>query len=501
MILFALVTLSHFILWCDGFYTVSAFSIQHSRVPKSVTGTRDSFLPPTHHYHRHHTHTATISLKTHHYIQRTYTTRAQLSSDDTFNDSQNRKDATIDRFSKVKITLRKIYHTLSTLPPMIQLVLLLLMYVVHLKYLTQNELIFPFQLIPNDNGQFQSIGLDSLAGMFSFGAIFLLRKMQLMGSNGVNKPRKDNSNTSDKTPTFKSPSIPPLFSNMNNYDGTSPWHFPPEHESSVTRTTSVLALALLVTGYFYTGRFASTVELYLYSLAGMGFPLTIAMHRSLVVLGGHIAWVVVGSLILGSILRPQPFFGGGKNYIRDEDSKSKKSYETEEGRASSIVKQKYKWFTNRWNTNWLWWTIGGYFISSWFFNIADFINQLVLPVEVFELAGEGVVSQLINPENNDLVASLVGYLAPCISAPWWEEILYRGYLLPALCLQMKFWPAVLISGIIFSIHHVSTTGAIPLAILGWTWASLYAKSGNLLVTILIHAMWNSRVFLGSWLGL
>ena len=68
-------------------------------------------------------------------------------------------------------------------------------------------------------------------------------------------------------------------------------------------------------------------------------------------------------------------------------------------------------------------------------------------------------------------------------------------------LQMNFWLSVFVSGVIFSIHHVSTTGAIPLAILGWTWAGLYAKSGNLFVTILIHAMWNSRVFLGSWLGL
>ena len=115
------------------------------------------------------------------------------------------------------------------------------------------------------------------------------------------------------------------------------------------------------------------------------------------------------------------------------------------------------------------------------------------------LIGNG--APLKNPENNDLAASLVGYIAPCITAPWWEEVLYRGFLLPALTLQMKFWPAVFVSGVVFSVHHVSTTGAIPLAILGWTWAAIYAKSGNLLVTILIHAMWNSRVFLGSWLGL
>ena len=83
----------------------------------------------------------------------------------------------------------------------------------------------------------------------------------------------------------------------------------------------------------------------------------------------------------------------------------------------------------------------------------------------------------------------------------WEEVLYRGFMLPAMFLHMSFWPSVLVSGLVFSAHHISATGAIPLAVLGWTWATIYAKSGNLLVTILIHAMWNSRVFLGSWLGL
>ena len=127
--------------------------------------------------------------------------------------------------------------------------------------------------------------------------------------------------------------------------------------------------------------------------------------------------------------------------------------------------------------------------------------ECALPAAIFETQPEGVVSQLINPENNDVAASLVGYIAPCISAPWWEEVLYRGFVLPALCIHMGYWPAVYVSGIIFSAHHMSWTGGIPLAFLGWTWAALYAKCGNLLVTILIHAMWNSRVFLGSWLGL
>jgi membrane protease YdiL (CAAX protease family) len=252
------------------------------------------------------------------------------------------------------------------------------------------------------------------------------------------------------------------------------------------KLTGVVALYLLIQGYFMTGRFSLFWEDFLYSMAGVGFPMTIPMHRSLVVLLGHLSWIVVGGIILGVVPRPQPFFGGG--YTRQRRDGSKKL-------------RKARWFTSTWSTYWIWWTIGGYFVSSWFFNLADFANQMLLPHELFESASEGVVAQLINPEHNDFLASLIGCLAPCWSAPWWEEVLYRGFMLPALCLHVPYWLAVWISGVVFSIHHVSATGAIPLMVLGWTWAALYAKSGNLLVTILVHAMWNSRVFLGNWLGL
>ena len=39
---------------------------------------------------------------------------------------------------------------------------------------------------------------------------------------------------------------------------------------------------------------------------------------------------------------------------------------------------------------------------------------------------ESVVSKLVNPENKDLVAMAVGAIGPCISAPIFEEVLYRS---------------------------------------------------------------------------
>lgn len=355
---------------------------------------------------------------------------------------------------------------LITLKPIYQLAVALVLYTFHLTVLTQRSITFPVQLVPNRLGHFTSLGWDSAAGILSLGFYLHLRR--------VTKAR----------PT---PAVPSLLAAPKD----TPWKFPTvdlQTRLPGPKSTGVLALYLLIQGYFMTGRFSIFWEDCLYSMAAVGFPMTIPMHRSLVVLLGHLSWIVVGGLILGLVPRPQPFFGGGYESENDNGTKSPQL-------------RPHRWFTNTWNTYWLWWTVGGYFVSSWFFNLADFANQMLLPHSLFDSAAEGVVAQLINPEHNEWLASLVGCLAPCLSAPWWEEILYRGFMLPAMCLHLPYWLAVWLSGVVFSIHHVSATGAIPLMVLGWTWAALYTKSGNLLVTILVHAMWNSRVFLGNWLGL
>ena len=69
----------------------------------------------------------------------------------------------------------------------------------------------------------------------------------------------------------------------------------------------------------------------------------------------------------------------------------------------------------------------------------------------------------------------------------WEEVLYRGFALPAIALLVKSYRwSVFLQGLLFSIHHVSLNAALPLAVLGWTWALLYRTSGNLLTPIIVH---------------
>jgi membrane protease YdiL (CAAX protease family) len=60
---------------------------------------------------------------------------------------------------------------------------------------------------------------------------------------------------------------------------------------------------------------------------------------------------------------------------------------------------------------------------------------------------------MINPEENDGLAMLVGSIAPCVTAPWWEEVLYRGFLLPALTLYLPLHYALPASAVLFAVRE------------------------------------------------
>ena len=282
-------------------------------------------------------------------------------------------------------------------------------------------------------------------------------------------------------------------------------------KSSYSRFSSLLSLVALTRAYFFTGRFSLFWEDKLYEMAIHLKWMTVPMHRSLTVLLGHLSWIAIGALILRLIPRPQPFFQEPvsqwftSNYRGNKHQNQVAGAETATLSEEKMTPEQLLEYSSQQSRHpqWVWWAVGGYFVSSWFFNIADFVNSYLFPLSILEQAEENsIVAKLVNPEGSDIWASIVGYIAPCLTAPWWEEILYRGFLLPALVLQFGTYPlALFVSGVLFSIHHQSELAFLPLCVLGWTWAVVYTKSKNLWTTILIHCMWNSRIFLGSWFGL
>ena len=114
---------------------------------------------------------------------------------------------------------------------------------------------------------------------------------------------------------------------------------------------------------------------------------------------------------------------------------------------------------------------------------------------------EGLVAQLANPPDRSLGSLLLASIAPCVGAPLFEELQSRAFILQALTAALPLSGALLASGILFGAQHFQIGLLLPLSITGYFWAVLYVNSRNLLVPILIHALWNGRVFLGSYLGL
>mmetsp|Transcript_966 Transcript_966/g.1360 ORF Transcript_966/g.1360 Transcript_966/m.1360 type:complete len:389 (-) Transcript_966:96-1262(-) len=336
---------------------------------------------------------------------------------------------------------QRILRKTAKLSPAAQLGALLVIYIAHTALLSQGCLAFPVQLIPNEIGLFQSLGYDSVAGL----SVLLLRGVYLATNDKRNR----------LSTTIKEKEMP--------------WKIDRTNLPSIKRLG--LILIALIFAYLGSGLAAVLIDDALLDAQYYGFPISMGMHRSLHVLLSHLVWVAGGATILRFAL---------SNFFPKRNQQS-------------------QWFSLKFRQHWLPWALGGYFVSALAFNCADALNQLVVPECLFE--DDTIVSYMINPEDNDIAALATGAIAPCLTAPWWEELAYRGFLLPVLATHFPLAAAIPISAILFSAHHATLTAGLPLAVLGLIWASIYVQSRNLLVTILIHGMWNARVFLGTLFGI
>ena len=203
--------------------------------------------------------------------------------------------------------------------------------------------------------------------------------------------RREKKQSSDKNETA-SPRFPGVLSAPTPEE--LPWK--DVAKSKYARISAFVALCALIQAYFLTGRLSIWWEDFFYLVAYYR-PMTAGLHRALCVLWPHLSWIGMGAAILRILPRPQPFFG--------------------------------KWYRLKARTQWVWWSLGGYMVSCLLFNIADFVNQCILPLSILEQAADSIVSQLINPEFNDKVAAVCGYIAPCVTAPWvrmYIHILYQS---------------------------------------------------------------------------
>ncbi|MEH2446440.1 MAG: type II CAAX endopeptidase family protein [Nostoc sp.] len=148
------------------------------------------------------------------------------------------------------------------------------------------------------------------------------------------------------------------------------------------------------------------------------------------------------------------------------------------------------WFRFRFQDNWFLWGLGGYCAALPIVVVVSLINQQLWQ-------GQGGSNPLLQLalESRDGVALGIFFFTAAIAAPFFEEILFRGFLLPSLTRYLPVWGSIMISSLLFAIAHLSLSEILPLTALGIVLGVVYTRSRNLFAPMLLHSLWNSGTLL------
>ncbi|MDJ0842710.1 CPBP family glutamic-type intramembrane protease [Crocosphaera sp.] len=152
------------------------------------------------------------------------------------------------------------------------------------------------------------------------------------------------------------------------------------------------------------------------------------------------------------------------------------------------------WFKFNWLSNWILWGVGGYLVALPLVVIISLINQNIWN-------GQGGSNPLLSLalEGQDGVVLAIFYFTAAIAAPFYEEIMFRGFLLPSLTRYVPLWGAIGISSLIFAVAHLNLSEVLPLTVLGIVLGIVYTKSRNLLSSMLLHSLWNSGTLISLFI--
>ena len=88
----------------------------------------------------------------------------------------------------------------------------------------------------------------------------------------------------------------------------------------------------------------------------------------------------------------------------------------------------------------------------------------------------------------------IGFLALSVWVGVWEELAFRGFLLTRLRRALgRWWPAVLISSVLFAVPHIETQVLVmtfPLFMIAVTWSVITIWRKSLIPAIIGHALFN-----------
>ena len=209
---------------------------------------------------------------------------------------------------------------------------------------------------------------------------------------------------------------------------------------------------VLIVGFFFIGQFVLPLLLGIFNINPVNSSLRI---KALYVLGTYLLMAVGGISVLYFSLK-------------------------------SFIPLPQDWFKFKFTSNWFVWGFGGYLVAVPLVLLVSLINQ-----QIWQGQGGSNPLLFLALQAKDQVALAIFFSTASIAAPIFEEIMFRGFLLPSLTRYVPVWSAIIISALIFAIAHLSLSEVLPLATLGIVLGVVYTRSRNLLAPMLLHSLWNS----------
>lgn len=217
---------------------------------------------------------------------------------------------------------------------------------------------------------------------------------------------------------------------------------------------------VLIVGFFFIGQFVLPLILGLFNINPVNSSLRI---KALYVLGTYLLMAVGGVSVL--------YFS-----------------------IKSFIPLPQDWFKFKFTSNWFIWGFGGYLVAVPLVLLVSFINQ-----QIWQGQGGSNPLLFLALKAQDQVALAIFFSTASIAAPLFEEIMFRGFLLPSLTRYVSVSGAILISAFIFAIAHLSLSEVLPLATLGIVLGVVYTRSRNLLAPMLLHSLWNSGTLISLFI--
>ena len=104
---------------------------------------------------------------------------------------------------------------------------------------------------------------------------------------------------------------------------------------------------------------------------------------------------------------------------------------------------------------------------------------------------------VLNNSNN--LSFILLFVTTTLLAPLFEEIIFRGILLPTLSRDFGIIMGIIVSAFIFALAHLSLGEMPPLFVLGIGLGITRIASGSLLSSVIMHSLWNGLTFFNLFL--